>query len=226
MAGLPKDRYYLYRSKWNKEEHTTHLLPHWTWPGREGKVTPVYCYTDGVEGELFVNGKSQGRIRKNKEGRLDRYRLRWNNVKYEPGEIKVVTYDANGNKIGEQSRRTAGKPAQLLLSAECQTASQTPTLKADGEDMAFVTVTMADKEGTPCPTSDSQLTFTVEGDGVFQAACNGDATSLEPFTKPQMKLFNGQLVVIVRSTKQAGKLTLTVTDKKHNITKSIDIKTI
>lgn len=226
LAGLPKDRYYLYRSKWNKEEHTTHLLPHWTWPGREGKVTPVYCYTDGVEGELFVNGKSQGRIRKNKEGRLDRYRLRWNNVKYEPGEIKVVTYDANGNKIGEQSRRTAGKPAQLLLSAECQTASQTPTLKADGEDMAFVTVTMADKEGTPCPTSDSQLTFTVEGDGVFQAACNGDATSLEPFTKPQMKLFNGQLVVIVRSTKQAGKLTLTVTDKKHNITKSIDIKTI
>lgn len=226
LAGLPKDRYYLYRSKWNKEAHTTHLLPHWTWPGREGKVTPVYCYTDGVEGELFVNGKSQGRIRKNKEGRLDRYRLRWNNVKYEPGEIKVVTYDANGNKIGEQSRRTAGKPAQLLLSAECQTASQTPTLKADGEDMAFVTVTMADKEGTPCPTSDSQLTFTVEGDGVFQAACNGDATSLEPFTKPQMKLFNGQLVVIVRSTKQAGKLTLTVTDKKHNITKSIDIKTI
>lgn len=226
LAGLPKDRYYLYRSKWNKEEHTTHLLPHWTWPGREGKVTPVYCYTDGVEGELFVNGKSQGRIRKNNEGRLDRYRLRWNNVKYEPGEIKVVTYDANGNKIGEQSRRTAGKPAQLLLSAECQTASQTPTLKADGEDMAFVTVTMADKEGTPCPTSDSQLTFTVEGDGVFQAACNGDATSLEPFTKPQMKLFNGQLVVIVRSTKQAGKLTLTVTDKKHNITKSIDIKTI
>lgn len=226
LAGLPKDRYYLYRSKWNKEEHTTHLLPHWTWPGREGKVTPVYCYTDGVEGELFVNGKSQGRIRKNKEGRLDRYRLRWNNVKYEPGEIKVVTYDVNGNKIGEQSRRTAGKPAQLLLSAECQTASQTPTLKADGEDMAFVTVTMADKEGTPCPTSDSQLTFTVEGDGVFQAACNGDATSLEPFTKPQMKLFNGQLVVIVRSTKQAGKLTLTVTDKKHNITKSIDIKTI
>lgn len=226
LAGLPKDRYYLYRSKWNTKEHTTHLLPHWTWPGRNGKVTPVYCYTDGVEGELFINGKSQGRIRKNKEGRLDRYRLRWNNVKYEPGEIKVVTYDANGNKVGEDSRRTAGKPAQLLLDAECQTEGTTPTLRADGEDMAFVTVTMADKQGTPCPTADSQLSFTVTGNGTFQAACNGDATSLEPFTTPQMKLFNGQLVVIVRSTKQAGTMTLTVTDKRNNISKSIDIKTI
>jgi beta-galactosidase len=88
LAGLPKDRYWLYRSKWNKEQHTIHLLPHWTWgKERRGEVTPVYCYTDGVEGELFVNGKSQGRVRKNKEGRLDRYRLRWNDVRYEPGEI-------------------------------------------------------------------------------------------------------------------------------------------
>lgn len=84
LAGLPKDRYYLYRSKWNTKEHTVHLLPHWTWTDRKGKVTPVYCYTDGVEGELFINGKSQGRVKKNKEGRLDRYRLRWNDVKYEP----------------------------------------------------------------------------------------------------------------------------------------------
>lgn len=83
-----KDRYYMYRARWNEHQHTTHLLPHWNWKGREGQVTPVYCYTDGVEGELFVNGKSQGRVRKDKSSRLDRYRLRWNNVKYEPGEIK------------------------------------------------------------------------------------------------------------------------------------------
>ncbi|MDE6647900.1 MAG: glycoside hydrolase family 2 protein, partial [Prevotella sp.] len=92
LAGLPKDRYWLYRSKWNTRSHTVHLLPHWTWPQRKGKVTPVYCYTDGVEGELFVNGKSQGRVRKNPAERLDRYRLRWNDVKYEPGEIRVVVY--------------------------------------------------------------------------------------------------------------------------------------
>lgn len=157
---------------------------------------------------------------------MDRYRLRWNNVKYEPGEIKVVTYDSIGNKIGEDTRQTAGKPAQLLLSAECQIDSKTPTLYADGEDLAFITVTMADINGIPCPAATDQLTFNVTGDGKFEAVCNGDATSLEPFTNPKMKLFAGQLVVIVRSTKNAGKMTLTVTDKKQHISKSIDIKTI
>lgn len=226
LAGLPKDRYYLYRSKWNTGEHTVHLLPHWTWPERKGKVTPVYCYTDGVEGELFVNGKSQGRVRKNKEGRLDRYRLRWNDVKYESGEIKVVAYDADGNKIGEDVKRTAGTPAQLVLSAEWMNDAKEPTLRADGDDLAFVTVSLADKDGNFCPTADDQLTFEVTGEGTYQAACNGDATSLEPFTEPQMKLFAGQLVVVVRSTKTAGTMTLKVTDAKRNLTKAIDIKTL
>lgn len=225
LAGLPKDRYYLYRSKWNTKEHTVHLLPHWTWPERKGKVTPVYCYTDGVEGELFINGKSQGRVRKNREGRLDRYRLRWNDVKYEPGEIRVVVFDESGNKIGEDSRRTAGAPAQLLLSAE-YADDEAKTLKADGNDVAFVTVSLIDKDGNLCPTADDQLTFEVTGEGSYQAACNGDATSLEPFTQPQMKLFGGQLVVVVRSTKTAGTMTLKVTDAKRKLTQMIDIKSI
>ncbi len=225
LAGLPKDRYYLYRSKWNTKEHTVHLLPHWTWPERKGKVTPVYCYTDGVEGELFINGKSQGRVRKNRDGRLDRYRLRWNDVKYEPGEIRVVVFDESGNKIGEDSRRTAGAPAQLLLSAE-YADDEAKTLKADGNDVAFVTVSLIDKDGNLCPTADDQLTFEVTGEGSYQAACNGDATSLEPFTQPQMKLFGGQLVVVVRSTKTAGTMTLKVTDAKRKLTQMIDIKSI
>lgn len=225
LAGLAKDRYYLYRSKWNTEKHTVHLLPHWTWPDRKGKVTPVYCYTDGVEGELFVNGKSQGRVRKNKESRLDRYRLRWNNVKYEPGEIKVVAYDENGNIIGEDTRRTAGAPADIVFEAETANDGKQPTLKADGNDMAFITISMTDKDGNHCPTADNQLTFEVTGNGTFQAACNGDATSLEPFTQPQMKLFSGKVVVVVRSTNEAGTLTLKVTDKKLNISKSINIRT-
>lgn len=225
LAGLAKDRYYLYRSKWNTEKHTVHLLPHWTWPDRKGKVTPVYCYTDGVEGELFVNGKSQGRVRKNKESRLDRYRLRWNNVKYEPGEIKVVAYDENGNVIGEDTRRTAGAPSDIVFEVETANGGKQPTLKADGNDMAFITISMTDKDGNHCPTADNQLTFEVTGNGTFQAACNGDATSIEPFTQPQMKLFSGKVVVVVRSTNEAGTLTLKVTDKKLNISKSINIIT-
>ena len=227
LAGLPKDRYWLYRSRWNKDEHTIHLLPHWTWGlskkdkgNRIGKVTPVYCYTDYPTGELFVNGKSQGKISKNPAERLDRYRLRWNNVKYEPGEIKVVVYDAQGNKAGEQTVKTAGKPAALKLDAWTQNSS---LLKSNGDDLAFITVSLTDADGTLIPQADDQLTFEVTGAGSFEAVCNGDATSLESFKAPTMKLFNGQLVVVVRSAKEAGTLTLKVTDEKLKLSKSIDI---
>ena len=227
LAGLPKDRYYLYRSKWNKNQHTIHLLPHWSWGltkkdkgNRIGQETPVYCYTDYPTGELFINGKSQGKISKNPAERLDRYRLRWNHVKYEPGEIKVVVYDAQGNVAGEQTVRTAGKPAELKL--EAWTANEAG-LNADGDDLAFVTVSLTDTEGTLIPQADDQLTFEVTGTGSFEAVCNGDATSLEPFKKPTMKLFNGQLVVVVRSAKEPGTLTLKVTDAARGFTKSIDI---
>ena len=226
LAGLPKDRYYLYRSHWNTEERTVHLLPHWSWGtskkqkgNRIGKVTPVYCYTDCAEGELFVNGKSQGRIRKNPQERLDRYRLRWNDVKYEPGEVKVVVYDEAGNAAGEQTIRTAGKPAALKLDVWTACAQ----LKADGNDMAFVTVSLTDEAGTLIPQACDQLEFEVTGAGSFEAVCNGDATSLESFKAPTMKLFNGQLVVVVRSAKQPGTLTLKVKDQQQDISQSIDI---
>ena len=211
LAGLPKDRYYLYKSRWNKDEHTVHLLPHWTWPDRKGKVTPVYCYTDGVEAELFVNGKSQGRVRKNPKERLDRYRLRWNDVKYEPGEIRVVAYDEQGNKIGEDVRHTAGKAVTLTAQAE------TDVHQADGEDLIFVRVGVQDKQGTPVPTCQEQLVFSVSGEATFEACCNGDATSLESFKQPRMRLFNGELVVILRPTHQAGRVTLTIRDQRGRL---------
>ena len=238
LAGLPKDRFFLYRSRWNTKEHTIHLLPHWTWPDRKGKVTPVYCYTDYPEAELFVNGKSQGRIQKCKneksdngenEKRLDRYRLRWNNVKYEPGELKVVVYDANGNAAGQQIVTTAGKPAKLKLDVWTQASPSTLTphpstfLKADGQDLAFVTVSLVDKNGTLIPDAANQLTFEVEGAGTFRGVCNGDATSLEPFTKPTMRLFSGQLVVVVQAAKHAGQLTLKVTDRQRRFTQRVTI---
>lgn len=217
LAGLPKDRFYLYRSHWNKNEHTIHLLPHWTWTGREGQVTPVYCYTDYPSAELFVNGKSQGRITKNKNSRLDRYRLRWQNVKYEKGEIKVVVYDEQGNKAGEKTVKTAGKPAQLQLTADRS------TIAADGSDLAFITVSLTDKNGTLCPDADHSLEFKVTGAATFNSVCNGDATSLEVFTEPTMKLFHGQLVVAVQASAAPGKATLTVKDKNTGIRATLPI---
>ena len=227
LAGLPKDRYFLYRSHWNKDEHTIHLLPHWTWEkDRIGQVTPVYCYTDYDEAELFVNGKSQGRIKKNPKERLDRYRLRWNEVKYEPGEVKVIVYDANGQAAGEKVIRTAGKPAALKAEVWTQTSNlQSPTsnLKSDGQDLAFVTVSLVDKNGTLIPDATDQLDFEVSGAGTFKAVCNGDATSLEVFTEPTMKLFAGQLVVVCQAGKEKGQLTLTVKDKQRKLTKKASI---
>jgi beta-galactosidase len=223
LAGLPKDRYYLYRSHWNREQHTIHLLPHWSFgKDRIGKVTPVYCYTDYPEGELFVNGKSQGRIKKNAASRLDRYRLRWNDVVYQPGEVKVVVYDADGRKAGEQTIRTAGKPAAIAL--DVWTQHDAPRLKADGDDLAYVTVSLTDKNGTLIPEAADQLQFEVSGAGSFEAVCNGDATSLEPFKQPTMKLFNGQLVVVVRADSKPGIVTLKVTDKSRKLSKTIEIK--
>ena len=223
LAGLPKDRYYLYRSRWNKEAHTIHLVPHWSF-GKEriGKVTPVYCYTDYPTAELFVNGKSQGKISKNPASRLDRYRLRWNEVIYQPGELKVVVYDADGKAAGEQTVKTAGKPAALKLDLWTQQSNLSP-LVSDGDDLAFITVSLTDAAGTLIPDAADQLKFEVTGAGSFEAVCNGDATSLESFKQPTMKLFNGQLVVIVRGSKQPGIATLTVTDLARNISKSIEI---
>ena len=227
LAGLPKDRYYLYRSHWRKDEHTIHLLPHWTWgKDRVGEITPVYCYTDYPEAELFVNGKSQGRIKKNPSERLDRYRLRWNDVKYEPGELKVIVFDEMGNNCGQQIVRTAGKAAKLKLDVWTQYGDKTPLLRGEvgeGPDLAFVTVSLVDKKGTLIPDATDQLTFTVKGAGRFRAACNGDATSLEPFTEPTMRLFSGQLVVIVQAANKPGNLTLTVNDAQRRLTQTITI---
>ena len=218
LAGLPKDRYYLYRSHWNKESHTIHLLPHWTWPGREGEVTPVYCYTDYPTAELFVNGKSQGKKTKDPNTRLDRYRLRWRDVVYEPGEIKVVVYDENGNKAGEKAIKTAGNPHRLQLDAD------RTVLEANGNDLSFVTVSLIDQNGTLLPDADDELQFTVEGTGTFRGVCNGDATSLQVMTEPVMKLFHGQLVVVVQSSKIPGDITLRVKGNKSYLNGSITIR--
>lgn len=207
LAGLPKDRYYLYRSRWNTQTPTLHILPHWNWAGREGQITPVFAYTSYDKAELFVNGKSMGIQTKNRSTPQNRYRLMWMNVKYEPGTIKVVAYDKDDKPVAEQSVTTAGKPYKILVEPD------RAKILADGEDISFVTVSIVDKDGNLCPTASDELSFTVKGNGIYKAACNGDATSLEQFHLPKMKTFSGKLVVLVQSTQKPGPIELTVSGK-------------
>lgn len=237
LAGLPKDRYYLYRLVWNRKDHTLHLLPHWNWKGHEGEKIPVFCYTDYPVVELFVNGVSQGKRSKDlgvegewkkgkpatpeeAEARAHRYRLMWNDVVYTPGELKVVAYDANGNKADEKTVLTAGEAAALKLSAD------RTRLSADGDDLCFVTLSLVDKDGNEIPTADDNLTFEVTGAGHYWAACNGDATSLQPFTKPEMRLFSGKLVVVVQASDSPGTIILNVKDAAKGLSGSLAISVI
>ncbi len=217
LAGLPKDRYYLYRSHWNPEVETLHILPHWNWEGREGEVTPIFVYTNYPSAELFINGKSQGKRTKDMSitvensadkdsettfKRQQRYRLMWMDTKYEPGSVKVVAYDKEGNAVAEKEMRTAGKPHHIELVAD---RSQ---IAADGKDLSFVTVKVVDKDGNLCPNSDNEIRFTVKGKGYYRAGANGDPTSLESFQAPHMKVFSGMMTAIVSSTEEPGKIIL------------------
>jgi beta-galactosidase len=200
LASIPKDRYYLYRSIWTKNENTLHILPHWNWKGREGKETPVFVYTNYPAAELFINGKSYGRQTKNNPTVQNRYRLMWMNAIYEPGEVKVVAYDNNGIAVEEKTVKTAGNPYRIELLPD---RKQIP---ADGKDLVYINVRVVDKDGNICPLDKRMINFTVKGNGTYRAAANGDPTSLDLFHLPQMPLFNGQLTAIAQAGEGNGKL--------------------
>ena len=204
LASLPKDRYYLYRANWNKQQPTLHILPHWNWKGREGEVTPVFVYTSYPKAELFINGKSQGVREKNDSTLQTRYRLMWNETRYQPGELKVVAYDAAGNKAAEKVLRTAGKPHHLVV-----TPNRTE-LAADGEDLVYLTVQMADKDGNIVPTDSRRIRFNVTGAGRFEATANGDPTCVLPFQNPEMDLFSGAATGIIKAGTAPGNVIVTV----------------
>ncbi len=241
LASIPKDRFYLYRSVWNRNDATLHILPHWNWAGHEGEKVPVFVYTSWPEAELFINGTSQGRQTKRRDDSPikasdeyrsmyadfpltpttsdtltrggvtepveSRYRLMWTDAVYEPGEIRVVAYDADGKVAGEKVVRTAGTPHHIEL------VSAHKSLRCDGKDLAYVTARIVDKEGALCPLDGRELTFEVKGTGRYRAAANGDPTCLDIFHKPQMHAFGGMLTVIVQSGEQQGTLTLTAKGK-------------
>ena len=222
LAGLPKDRYYLYRSHWNKEVETLHILPHWNWEGREGEVTPVFVYTNYPSAELFINGKSQGKRTKDLSvtpensadsasianfKRQKRYRLMWMDTKYEPGTVKVVAYNDKGEAVAEKEIHTAGKPHHIELEADRQ------TIKADGRDLSFITVKVVDEDGNLCPNAQHLIKYSVKGQGFYRAGANGNPVSLELFHEPRMQVFNGAMTAIVQTNGKPGEIILTATGK-------------
>lgn len=198
LASLPKDRFYLYRSIWNKQENTLHVLPHWTWEGREGETTPIFVYTNYPTAEVFVNGKSYGKKQKSNETVQHRYRLMWMDVVYEPGEVKVVAYDKAGKPVEEKIIRTAGKPDHIKLTVDRN------EITADGKDLAYITVSVVDKDGNLCPHDGRLIEFAAKGAGKYRAAANGDPTCLDLFHLPKMHAFSGQLTAIVQAGDTAG----------------------
>lgn len=208
LASIPKDRYYLYRSVWNKEAETLHILPHWNWEGREGEKTPVFVYTNYPSAELFINGKSYGRQTKHKNGTVEnRYRLMWHDAVYQPGEVRVVAYDEQGNPVAEKTVRTASKPHHIEL------VTDRSSLQADGKDLAYVTLRIVDKNGNLCPNDGRLVSFKVKGAGKYRASANGDPTCLDLFHKPEMHAFGGMLTVIVQSGEKTGEIELQATAK-------------
>ena len=208
LASIPKDRYYLYRSVWNKEAETLHILPHWNWEGREGEKIPVFVYTNYPSAELFINGKSYGRQTKHKNGTVEnRYRLMWHDAVYQPGEVRVVAYDEQGNPVAEKTVRTAGKPHHIEL------VTDRSSLQADGKDLAYVTLRIVDKDGNLCPNDGRLVSFKVKGAGKYRASANGDPTCLDLFHKPEMHAFGGMLTVIVQSGEKNGEIELQATAK-------------
>jgi beta-galactosidase len=192
LAGFKKDRFYIYQAHWRPDFPMAHILPHWNWPERKGLVTPVHVYTSGDEAELFLNGKSLGR---KKKGQYE-YRLRWDDVVYQPGELKVIAYK-NGEKWAEDVVRTTGKSAMLSMEADHKSVT------ADGYELAYITVRIEDKDKLLVPRSKNQVSFSIEGPGKIVAVDNGDATSHEPFQASTRKAYNGMCLVIVKADKGA-----------------------
>jgi beta-galactosidase len=196
LAGFRKDTFYLYQSRWMPEKPMAHILPHWNWPERVGKVTPVHVFTSGDEGELFLNGRSLGRRKKVPEDFKRAYRLVWEDVVYEPGTLKVVVY-RNGKRWSEAERSTTGAAAKMVLELE------TTALEADGKELMFVNLSVVDAQGRDVPRSRTPVEFVLEGEGELVATDNGDETDFDDFRASARRTFNGRAQAIVRAKKGA-----------------------
>ena len=206
LVGIPKDRYWLYRSHWKPDETTVHILPHWSWPERVGQSVPVFVYTNGDCAELFLNGRSQGTDCKDprSETAIERSRLMWPDVVYEPGELRAVAY-REGAVIGEAVVRTAGEPRRVRLTPE------TTTLLADGMDLAYVLIEAFDRDGNPAPLADHRVRLQVRGPATIAGVGNGDPRSMDPFQADYVDLFYGKAMLILRADAGPGQARVTAT---------------
>jgi beta-galactosidase len=208
LCGIPKDRYYLYKSYWNPDVNTVHILPHWNWDVKKGETVPVFVYTNGDCAELFLNGKSMGTKCKNPTSRnsIERSRLMWNDIAYEAGELKAVAFK-EGVVIGENIMKTAGEPYEIRLTPDRKTIS------SGGMDLSYIVVEAYDRNGNPCPLADNQIDFSVKGPGMIAGVGNGNPQSLEPFQSDNIKLFYGKALLILRSDFKKGDVEVTATSK-------------
>lgn len=206
LCGIPKDRYYLYQSQWS-DKKVLHLLPHWNWLGREGELTPVHCYTNYPKVELFVNGKSYGKRRKSLQMLMERYRLIWNNVTYEPGELKAVAYDENDKIADETIIKTADIATAIKLSINTKSESD------ERDDMTFIHVKIVDRKGNHCPTVSNLVKFHVDGPAEIAAVGNGNAATTDPFIADFRNAFHGQCMVYLRIKPGPHKITFTATSE-------------
>ncbi|KAI6801156.1 beta-galactosidase [Hortaea werneckii] len=206
LAGFPKDRYYQYQARWRPDLPVAHILPHWNWPAREGEVTPVHVFSEADEAELFLNGRSQGRIVR---GEYE-YRFKWDEVKYEPGTLFVQTY-RNGGAWANDTICTTSEPAALRLVADRS------EIEADGADLAFVTVEILDGHGRVVPTAANNVTFALDGPGEIVATDNGDPASFVAFSSLTREAFSGKALAIVRANTDAqGLLKIAATSEGLN----------
>ncbi|HKV41452.1 MAG TPA: beta-galactosidase GalB [Blastocatellia bacterium] len=196
LAGFPKDVYYMYQSEWTRTP-VLHIVPHWNW--KQGDTVDVWAYFNADEVELFLNGKSLGT--KRKAG--DELHVMWR-IPFEPGTLKAVSRTA-GKVVLTEEVRTAGKAARILLSPDRK------LIKADGNDLSFVTVKVVDKDGVPVPDASNLIKFQVSGPGFIAGVDNGSETSHEPFKADYRKAFNGLCLAIIQSKGEVGKIVIKAT---------------
>jgi len=218
LCGIPKDRYYLYKSYWKPEETTIHILPHWNWEDKIGEDIPVFVYTNGDCAELFLNGKSLGKKCKNPKSKksTERFRLMWEEVIYQPGELKAVAYK-EGKIIGENIKKTAGKPVKLRITTDRK------MLKADGKDLAYILLEALDINGILNPLADNIVDIKISGAGSLAGVCNGNPQSMTSFKSKSVNLFFGKAMVVVSSDFDPGDLKVEFTSKGFG-TESVSIQ--
>ena len=208
LCGMPKDRYYLYKSYWKPEETTVHILPHWNWEDKNIEKIPVFIYTNGDCAELFLNDTSLGIRCKNpvSGNSIERFRLIWNDVPYTRGELKAVAY-REGAEIGEGVIKTSGKPYRIKLTPD-RTA-----IAADGQDLSYIMIEAIDADDNLCPLADNKIDLTISGPGHIAGVGNGNPQSFHSFQADSINLFYGKAMLILGSGLEEGKTKVTASSK-------------